>query len=139
MFIFIKHPYDVGDRVVINEAQLVVEHISLLYTVFRRVDTNRTVQIPNIVSNATWIENISRSKAMKEQIRMSINADTSFEDIELLRLELQTFLAAPENKRDFLPDLEIELLETDMKEMKLRVEVSHKVFVSLCQQKPVNH
>ncbi|KAF2101710.1 hypothetical protein NA57DRAFT_16756, partial [Rhizodiscina lignyota] len=126
IFLFIKHPYDVGDRVLINDTQLVVEHISLLYTVFRRIDNNRTVQVPNIVNNSTWIENVSRSKAMKEQLEIDIDAGTSFEDVELLRAELQMFVLAPENKRDFLPAVEIEILETDMKKLVLRVEVTHK-------------
>merc|ERR1712000_483526 len=32
IFLFVKHPYDVGDRVVINDTQLIVERISLLYS-----------------------------------------------------------------------------------------------------------
>lgn len=51
IFLFVKHPYDVGDRVDISPAgtlplELVVEHISLMYTVFRRVDSDKQVQIP---------------------------------------------------------------------------------------------
>lgn len=128
IFLFVKHPYDVGDRVDIDKTQLIVEHVSLLYTVFRRVDNNKTVQIPNIVSNTMWIENISRSKAMKEQISMTINSSTSFEDIEILRKELHAFLLAPENKRDFFPTVELEILSVgDMKSLELRVEVQYKV------------
>ena len=40
IFLFIKHPFDVGDRVNIDGVQLVVEHVSLMYTVFRRVDSD---------------------------------------------------------------------------------------------------
>ncbi|KAK5042350.1 hypothetical protein LTR16_011654, partial [Cryomyces antarcticus] len=106
---------------------MIVEHVSLLYTVFRRVDNNKTVQIPNIVSNNMWIENVSRSKAMKEQISMTINSSTSFDDIELLRKELQTFLTSHDNKRDFMPTLELDILSVgDMKQLEIRVEVTHK-------------
>jgi hypothetical protein len=41
IFIFIKHPYDVGDRVDINGVQLIVERISLMYSVFRRIDSDK--------------------------------------------------------------------------------------------------
>ncbi|KAL2358797.1 Mechanosensitive ion channel-domain-containing protein [Cryomyces antarcticus] len=127
IFLFVKHPYDVGDRVDIDKTPMIVEHVSLLYTVFRRVDNNKTVQIPNIVSNNMWIENVSRSKAMKEQISMTINSSTSFDDIELLRKELQTFLTSHDNKRDFMPTLELDILSVgDMKQLELRVEVTHK-------------
>jgi hypothetical protein len=48
IFLFVKHPYDVGDRVDIQgseKEQLVVERISLLYTVFVRIDKMQVVQV----------------------------------------------------------------------------------------------
>lgn len=39
IFLFVKHPYDVLDRVDIGDDQLVVEHISLLFTVFKKINT----------------------------------------------------------------------------------------------------
>lgn len=45
IFLFVKHPYDVGDRVDISDVHLVVEKISLLYTVFTRIDTMKIVQV----------------------------------------------------------------------------------------------
>lgn len=128
IFLFVKHQYDVGDRVRIDNVELEVKHIDLLYTIFRRIDTNRIVQIPNIVSNGVWVENISRSKAMKEQVTVLIAPGTSFDDIEIFRHELQAFVRAPENKRDFLPDVDVEIMNVgDMSKPELRVEATHKV------------
>lgn len=45
IFLFVKHPYDVGDRVEINSIQMVVDRISLLYTVFTRTDKMQIVQV----------------------------------------------------------------------------------------------
>lgn len=48
IFLFVKHPYDVGDRVDIvgpEPEQLVVDRISLLYTVFTRIDKMQVVQV----------------------------------------------------------------------------------------------
>lgn len=45
IFLFVKHPYDVGDRVDISDEQLIVEKISLLYTVFTRINTMKVVQV----------------------------------------------------------------------------------------------
>ena len=130
IFLFVKHPFDIGDRVDINQDQLVVDHISLLFTVFRRVsgaNVGRLVQIPNIVLNTLWIENISRSKAMKEQLSLMIHYDTSFEDVQLLKNELLTFVQDKDNSRDFQPDLEVQILGTsDLSKMELRVEIQHK-------------
>lgn len=45
IFLFVKHPYDVGDRVDINGNQLVVEKVSLMYSVFHRLDTMKVTQV----------------------------------------------------------------------------------------------
>lgn len=130
IFLFVKHPYDIGDRVDINNDQLVVDHISLLFTIFRRVSgehCGRFVQIPNIVLNTLWIENVSRSKAMTEQLSIMISFDTTFEDIQLLKNEMLNFVQDKENCRDFQSELEIDVLGTsDMSKLELRIEIRHK-------------
>lgn len=127
IFLFLKHPYDVGDRVNINEQELIVERISLMYSVFRRVDTNSTLQIPHNIANSLWIENISRSQAMRERLTIAVAATTTQEDILALRGELQKFVAADENRRDYQQEFDIELRGVgDLKQLDLRVEIRHK-------------
>ncbi|KAF2225547.1 Mechanosensitive ion channel-domain-containing protein [Elsinoe ampelina] len=130
IFLFSKHPFDIGDVVEITKEQLIVDHISLLYTVFRRIrgeNVGRLVQIPNIVLNGLWIENVTRSKAMKEQISLMISYDTTFEDIQLLKQELINFVSDKENSRDYMPELDVEVLGTsDLSKLELRVEIQHK-------------
>jgi len=127
VFLFVKHPYDIGDRVDIGQDQLTVEHISLLYTVFKRVLNGKTVQIPNIVLNSLWVENITRSKAMREQVPIFVDFGTTFEDINLLKTEMQNFLRDPQNSRDFFPDIEIEVVSlAEMNKLELRCEIRHK-------------
>ncbi|CZR56848.1 related to mechanosensitive ion channel [Phialocephala subalpina] len=130
IFLFVKHPYDVGDRVdIVGPTQefLVVEQISLLFTVFKRIDSMKMVQVPNIVLNNLWIENITRSKAMKEQLDMFISFDTSLEDIELLRSEMEQFVRHPDNSRDFQPDIILEATGIgSMDKMQLKIEIRHK-------------
>jgi small-conductance mechanosensitive channel len=128
IFLFVKHPYDVGDRVDIKDVPLVVERISLMYSVFRRIDSDKTVQIPHNIANTLWIENVSRSKPMKEQYNFSVCAATSNADILALRAELEKFIQSPENKRDFQDEIDIELISLgDLKQLDLRVEIRHKV------------
>ncbi|KAG9242197.1 Mechanosensitive ion channel-domain-containing protein [Calycina marina] len=127
IFLFIKHPFDVGDRVDIDGKLLVVEQISLLYTIFKRIDTNKLTQSPNIILNNLWVENITRSKAMKEQLDMFISFDTSLEDIELLRSEMEAFVRDPDNSRDFQPDIILEATGIgNMDKLQLKVEIRHK-------------
>ncbi|KAH8892494.1 hypothetical protein GQ53DRAFT_746039 [Thozetella sp. PMI_491] len=130
IFLFVKHPYDVGDRVDITgpeKEQLIVEKISLLFTVFTRIDKNQVVQVPNITLNNLWIENVTRSKAMKEVLDINVAFDTTFEDIELLRLEMEKFVRAPENSRDFQPDVGIGIGGVgDLDKLNLKIAIKHK-------------
>ncbi|KAF2280111.1 uncharacterized protein EI97DRAFT_491619 [Westerdykella ornata] len=127
VFLFVKHPFDIGDRVDIATDALTVEHISLLYTVFKRVANGKMVQIPNIVLNNLWIENITRSKSMREQISIFVDFGTSFEDITLLKQEMQNFVRDPQNSRDFFPDIEIEVVSiAEMNKLELKCEIKHK-------------
>ncbi|KAF4306833.1 Mechanosensitive ion channel MscS [Botryosphaeria dothidea] len=129
IFLFVKHPYDVGDRVDLTNGtdQLTVEHISLLFTVFKRVNNGRTVQIPNIVLNSLWIENTSRSLAMREQIPVYVAFGTSFEDITALKDEMQKFVRDKENSRDFHPDIDIEVKGiAELNKLELQIECRHK-------------
>lgn len=127
IFLFVKHPYDIGDRVDITSEQLAVEHIALLYTVFKRVSNGKTVQIPNIVLNSLWVENVTRSKAMREQVSVFCAFDTSFEDVNLLKQEMSNFVRDPANCRDFHPEIDIEVMSiAEMNKLELRIEIRHK-------------
>jgi small-conductance mechanosensitive channel len=127
IFLFVKHPFDVGDRVDIGTNQLVVERISLLFTVFRKVQDHKTTQVPNIVLNSNWIENITRSKAMREQVLMYVNFDTTLEDIQLLKNEMSAFVLDKDNNRDFQPDVDIEVTGiAEMNKLELKIEIRHK-------------
>jgi small-conductance mechanosensitive channel len=130
IFLFVKHPFDVGDRVDIAGNPFVVEHISLLFTVFKRasgIATGQLCQYPNIVLNSLALDNVSRSQSQTEQITIDISFDTSFDDIQLLKNELIAFVTDKDNNRDFQPDLEVEILgTTDMSKLQLKVECKHK-------------
>jgi len=93
--------------------------------VLKRVDNNKTTQIPNNVLNTKILENITRSGCMKEQLTIAVHYDTSFEDIQKLKYELLLF--AKENSRDFQPDLEVEVIGiNDLDKLVLRLEMRHR-------------
>ncbi|KAG8529974.1 uncharacterized protein KY384_005456 [Bacidia gigantensis] len=127
IFLFVKHPFDVLDRVDVGTDQLVVKHISLLFTVFQHVSSHKRTQVPNVVLNGLWIQNISRSEAMREQLQIFIGFDTTLEDLQLLRNELHTFVMEKDNSRDFQPDVNVEITGiAAMDKMELTVEIRHK-------------
>jgi len=105
----------------------VVEHVSLMYSVFRKMDSDSKTQIPHNIANALWVENISRSRAMKEKLTLSVASTTSDEDLQALRHELHRFVTAEENRRDFQPEFDIELISIgNLKQLDLCVEIRHK-------------
>jgi hypothetical protein len=64
---------------------------------------------------------------MKEQLEMFISFDTSLEDIEILRKEMEVFVRDPENSRDFQPDVVLECTGIgNMDKLQLKVEIRHK-------------
>ena len=112
----------------IGTESLIVERISLLFTVFRKVADFRMTQVPNVTLSTNWIDNITRSNAMRERLSMFISFDTTLEDIQLLRDEMQKFVLEKENSRDFQPEIEVEVAGiAQMDKLELKVEIRHKV------------
>jgi small-conductance mechanosensitive channel len=96
--------------------------------VFRQVDTGGIVQIPNIVNNTQWVHNVSRSKAMKERYDFAISPKTKYFQLENLKAELQKFVLEPLNKRDYQPNIDVEIVSIgDLEKLHLRVEICQKV------------
>ncbi|KAE8384668.1 Mechanosensitive ion channel-domain-containing protein [Aspergillus alliaceus] len=127
IFLFVKHPFDVGDRVEIDSKPYTVERISLLFTVFCSVADHRTTQVPNVVLNTLWIDNFTRSNAMHETLTIPIKFDTSFQDISMLRHEMEAFVRDKENSRDFQPEVNVDVAGVgDMDKLELAVSICHK-------------
>ncbi|GIJ88628.1 hypothetical protein Asppvi_007553 [Aspergillus pseudoviridinutans] len=127
IFLFVKHPFDIGDRVEISEKDYIVERISLLYTVFKSVTDQRITQVPNVVLNTLWVDNYTRSNAMHEILKIPVSFDTTFADIQLLREEMDKFVRDKENYRDFQPDVDVDVVGVgDMDKLELTVSIRHK-------------
>ena len=96
-------------------------------TRFARADNGKFVQLPHSLLNTYWIENLSRSKVLKEYFTIAVNPDTSFKTIEDIEKDLVRFVER--NKRDFKKDtVHISLSSiNDLTQLKLDVEVEHKV------------
>lgn len=64
---------------------------------------------------------------MSEQFSLAISAGTSFDDIEYLSEELKIFVVADENRRDYQPDLKVEVLNVgDMSKLDLKINLGYK-------------
>ncbi|KAI9892658.1 MAG: hypothetical protein M1814_001352 [Vezdaea aestivalis] len=116
IFVFAKHPIDVGDRVSIygNTGSLgkgddyFVKKISLLYTEFKKME-GQIVQAPNSVLNTLFILNMRRSGGLAEAVPVVIKFGTTLEQIESLRLRLLEFVT--DEKREYQGKILTELRE----------------------------
>jgi len=125
IFIFVKHPFDVGDRVNLDGSDYIVKHISLLYTQVISVANSTYTHFPNSVLNGKKVENISRSPEMQEGFSLPVSTDTSTDDIDTLREELTKFIQA--NNRDFFTNADIvEVVDFSLSQLVIKVTVKYK-------------
>ncbi|KAF9883880.1 hypothetical protein FE257_002724 [Aspergillus nanangensis] len=114
VFVFIKHPFDVGDRVTIygnsGDAGLgddyFVKQISLLYTEFKKMQ-GHVVQAPNSYLNTLFVLNQRRSGALAEAIPIVIKYGTTLEQIDSLRQRLLEFVRS--ERREFQTNILTEM------------------------------
>ncbi|BFZ57231.1 hypothetical protein PYCC9005_004282 [Savitreella phatthalungensis] len=124
IFVFIKHPFDVSDRVVINNLQYVVQEMNLMFTILKRSDGTQ-VQAPNSLLNTLFIDNVRRSAAMLEVVSVSVDFGTSLDKIEALRNEMLDFVQR--ESRDFQRNFDITVADfADLGKLKLTMAISHK-------------
>lgn len=92
IFVFVKHPFDVGDRVTVygNTGAMMqgddyyVTEISLLYTEFKKMQ-GQIVQAPNLLLNNLFILNQRRSAGLADPIELKMRFGTSAHTIEELK------------------------------------------------------
>lgn len=132
VFVFVKHPFDVGDRVTIygnsGAAGLgddyFVKQISLLYTEFKKME-GHIVQAPNSYLNTLFILNQRRSGALAEAVPIVIKYGTMLEQIDALRQRLVEFVRS--ERREFQSNILTEMRQvTDNFSITLNVVFFYK-------------
>ncbi|KAF2187034.1 mechanosensitive ion channel-like protein family [Zopfia rhizophila CBS 207.26] len=116
IFVFVKHPFDVGDRVGIygNTGALgrgddyFVKEIALLYTEFKKME-GHVVQAPNSYLNTLFILNQRRSGGLAEAVPVTIKFGTTLDQIDSLRQRLLEFVRS--EKREYQSNILTELRE----------------------------
>jgi len=100
IFVFVKHPYDVGDRISMDGVDYIVLDIHLLSSVFKKFDGTIT-QGPHSIITTKVLNNYRRSGAIFENVTFDVAFDTPFEKIEALRARMLLFVET--ERRDYLP------------------------------------
>lgn len=114
IFVFVKHPFDVGDRVTIygnTGSQMkgddyFVKEIALLYTEFKKME-GHVVQAPNSYLNGLFILNQRRSGGLAEAVPVTVKFGTTLDQIEQLRERLLEFVGSEnrEYQKNILTEL----------------------------------
>ncbi|XVF52120.1 hypothetical protein PTKIN_Ptkin04bG0239300 [Pterospermum kingtungense] len=127
VFIFIMHPFDIGDRCVVDGVQMIVEEMNILTTVFLRYDMEK-IYYPNWVLLSKPISNFYRSPEMCDAIDFQIDISTSMETIMALKKAIQAYI---ESKPKYWNPKHAVIVK--------EIENLNKLKMSLCVQHTINH
>ncbi|CAM8970201.1 unnamed protein product [Rhodiola kirilowii] len=91
IFVFVMHPFDVGDRCVIDGVQMIVEEMNILTTVFLRYD-NEKIFYPNSVLSTKPISNFFRSPDMGDNTEFNIDFKTPLDKFNAMKEKIKKYL-----------------------------------------------
>uniref|UniRef100_A0A7N0ZWI2 Mechanosensitive ion channel protein n=1 Tax=Kalanchoe fedtschenkoi TaxID=63787 RepID=A0A7N0ZWI2_KALFE len=125
IFVFVMHPFDVGDRCVVDGVTLTVEEMNILTTVFLRYD-NEKIFYPNSVLATKPISNFYRSPEMGDSVEFAIDVTTSFETIDALKARIKAYLES--KPLHWRPSHAVQVKEIEqVNKMKMALYVTHTV------------
>ncbi|KAJ8762723.1 hypothetical protein K2173_012215 [Erythroxylum novogranatense] len=123
IFVFVMHPFDVGDRCVIDGVQMTVEEMNILTTVFLRYDMEK-IYYPNSVLITKPISNFRRSPDMGDSVNFTIDFSTSVDDFNALKKAIQTYIES--KPKHWSPKHSVTVKEIEeVDKMRLTLSVQH--------------
>ncbi|EXB38917.1 Mechanosensitive ion channel protein 10 [Morus notabilis] len=125
IFVFVMHPFDVGDRCVVDGVQLVVEEMNILTTIFLRFD-NEKIFYPNSVLATKPISNFYRSPEMGDSVEFAVDFSTSIETIAALKAKVKAYLESKPQYWRPAHSVVIKDIE-DVNKMKIGLYVTHTI------------
>lgn len=125
IFLFVMHPYDVGDRCEVEGVQMVVEEMNILTTVFLRYD-NQKIIYPNSVLATKPISNYYRSPDMGDAIDFCIHISTPTEKIATMKQKITRYIESKEEHWYPAPMIVTRDVE-DMNRLKFSVWLTHRM------------
>lgn len=91
VFVFVKHPFDVSDRCLVDGDKLEVEEMNIMTTVFLTEDGEKK-SYPNSVLASKPIINSSRSENMNESVEFMVDFSASDESLEALTNKIREYI-----------------------------------------------
>ncbi|XP_068342533.1 mechanosensitive ion channel protein 10-like [Pyrus communis] len=125
IFVFVMHPFDVGDRCVVDGVQLIVEEMNILTTIFLRYD-NEKIFYPNSVLASKPISNFYRSPEMGDSVEFSVHVSTTADTIVALKARIKEYLDSKSQHWRPAHSVVVKDIE-DVNKMKMALYVTHTI------------
>ncbi|KAH9612440.1 hypothetical protein KSS87_022672 [Heliosperma pusillum] len=125
IFLFVMHPFDVGDRCEIEGVQMVVEEMNILTTVFLRFD-NQKIIYPNSVLATKPIGNYYRSPDMGDAIDFCVHISTPVEKLSKMKESITSYIEKKKEHWYTGPMIVLRDVE-DMNRIKFSIWLSHTI------------
>ncbi|KAK4479042.1 hypothetical protein RD792_014553 [Penstemon davidsonii] len=123
IFVFVMHPFDVGDRCVVDGVQMVVDEMNILTTIFLKGD-NEKIYYPNSVLATKPISNFNRSPDMGDAVEFAVDFSTSVESIAALKAKIKGYLMS--KPQHWNPNHSVQVREiVDVNRMMMALYVTH--------------
>ncbi|KAL8143910.1 hypothetical protein V2J09_016942 [Rumex salicifolius] len=135
IFAFAMHPFDVGDRVIINNVQMRVTELNILTSVFHKYDTGEEVITPNSTLTTTSIINLDITPDQSDKVEFVIDAQTPLEDITDLEIKIKKLL---DDDIEYSSNSKVVKSEIGKEEMKMTVYFKYLVSYLTAESKAVH-
>lgn len=124
LFLFVTHPYDAGDYVLIDGQYLLVHNLGVMGTTFISGD-GQVVYGPTTVLMTKLIHNVRRSGNMGETITINIDFRTTSDQFWELHDRLSQWVTS--QSRDFGPGFDVRVADIiDVNQMIINIWLPHK-------------
>ncbi|ORX54864.1 hypothetical protein BCR36DRAFT_348023 [Piromyces finnis] len=125
IFLFISHPFDVGDKIQVGDNVMYVTEFGLISTIFRRTDGKRAY-CPNKKIASQFIKNVRRSGTIIEDIDLEISLNTTKEQIDELKRRILEFLKKHNNDFQLRAEVALKSLK-DVGHINLGIMIEHNI------------
>lgn len=125
IFLFVLHPFDVGDRCEVEGVQMVVEEMNILTTVFLRYD-NQKIIYPNSILATKPIGNYYRSPDMGDAIDFCVHIATPVEKVAKMKERITGYIET--KKEHWQPAPMVIMREIiDLNKLMMSVWLTHRM------------
>nr|GMD07029.1 mechanosensitive ion channel protein 6-like [Ipomoea batatas] len=125
IFLFVVHPFDVGDRCEVDGVELVVEEMNILSTVFLRVD-NQKIVYPNSILAMRPIGNFYRSPDMGDTVDFLVHMATPMEKIKAVNQRIVNYVESKKEHWYSSPMIVMNNIP-DVHKLKMSVWLRHRM------------